>query len=345
MRRSAEFRHGCDDYPETPVPGRFNRRSSLRAAVFGPTADPWASRERTVFSGEVADVGPRVLVLRTTAGERRLALTPETRTWRGAAVPPDALHRGDQVIVRTAGQPRAAGRFREASQRTQTAERIWARIGRVTGVIVESRDLELTVDEGPARGRQLVLIEPGSARQIQVRFPRIAPGYLIDIIGLRRPGYLLALTPATAQPPYRGDHPPTPPLVSGRVPDQISGTAVWHEPGGEPPGLRGVAYPALDPETSCDDPGTAPHGVGPGCVRLPYLSVGSAVRIRNECGALDTVLPVTSCGAMSRLFCDRCVECGTSPRGRVADLTMTAFAELGGNLEDGCFNATLTVPG
>jgi hypothetical protein len=26
----------------------------------------------------------------------------------------------------------------------------------------------------------------------------------------------------------------------------------------------------------------------------------------------------------------------------VADLTMTAFVELGGNLEDGCFNATLT---
>lgn len=383
MRRSAEFRHGCDDYAETPVPGRFNRRSSLRAAVFGPTADPWASRERTVFSGEVADVGPRALVLRTPAGERRLALTPETRTWRGAAVPPDALRRGDQVIVRTASRPRptgrpraaersheagqpqetgrtqAAGRFREASQ-TQTAERIWARIGRVTGTIVESRDLELIVDEGPARGRQLVLIEPGSARQVQVRFPRIAPGYLIDVIGLRRPGYLLALTPATAQPPYRGDHPPAPPLVSGRVPDQISGTAVWHEPGGEPPGLRGIAYPALDPETSCDAPGTgphsasrhsasqhsaAPHGVGPGCVRLPYLSVGSAVRIRNECGALDTVLPVTSCGAMSRLFCDRCVECGTSPRGRVADLTMTAFAELGGNLEDGCFNAMLTVPG
>ena len=54
------------------------------------------------------------------------------------------------------------------------------------------------------------------------------------------------------------------------------------------------------------------------------------------------MLPVTSDGAMAREFCDRCVECGTSPKGRVADLTMTAFVGLGGNLEDGCFNATLT---
>jgi hypothetical protein len=29
----------------------------------------------------------------------------------------------------------------------------------------------------------------------------------------------------------------------------------------------------------------------------------------------------------------------------VADLTMAAFVELGGNLEDGCFNATLTLAG
>jgi hypothetical protein len=45
---------------------------------------------------------------------------------------------------------------------------------------------------------------------------------------------------------------------------------------------------------------------------------------------------------MAREFCDRCVTCGTSPKGRIADLTMAAFVELGGNLEDGCFNATLT---
>lgn len=88
-----------------------------------------------------------------------------------------------------------------------------------------------------------------------------------------------------------------------------------------------------------------PHTVGPGCVRLPYLSVGSAVEVRNECSDRSAVLPVTSCGAAARMFCDRCVECGTSPRGRIADLTMTAFVELGGNLDEGCFNATLTMAG
>ena len=321
----------------------------LRAAVLSSNADPWTRpplRERTVVTGQVVDVSPHVLILRSAAGEQRLTLTPDTRAWRGAATAPAALNEGDQVILRTARHP-------------QAVERIWAQIGRVTGTIVESYGRELIIDEGPARGRQIVLIEAGSLRQIQVRFPRIAPGYLIDVIGLRRPGYLLAMTPATAQPPYHAGHPPVPPLVNGHVSEQVSGTAVWHEPGSEPPDLRGVAYPALDPETSCEQPdldGTGtrgavrsravdPHSVGPGCVRLPYLSVGSAVTIRNECADTSATLPVTACGAPSRLFCDRCVECGTSPRGRIADLTMTAFVELGGNLDDGCFNATLAVPG
>lgn len=366
MRKSAEFRHGCDDYGRTFTSSRFVRRFMLRAAVLGqghpdesaamgateyggPGNGPWTRPslcERTVVSGKVADVSPHLLILQTVTGEQRLALSPEAGAWRGGAVQPTALRQGDQVIARTARHPRAV-------------ERIWAQTGRVTGTIVESRGRELIVDEGPARGRQTVLIDEGSLRQIQVRFPRIAPGYLIDVIGLRRAGYLLALIPATAQPPYRADHPPTPPLVKGHVPEHVSGTAVWHEPGSEPPDLFGVAYPALDPETNCeqhgeDDPGQPhgggshaadPHTAGPGCVRLPYLSVGSAVRIRNECRDTGAVLPVTSCGARSRLFCDRCVECGTSPRGRIADLTMSAFVELGGNLEAGCFNATLMVPG
>lgn len=307
----------------------------LRAAVLDSAADPWFRspyRKGTVISGQVIDVSPHVLTLRTSAGEQRLTLTPDTKAWRGGPAQPASLNQGDDVILRT-------------SLRPQAVERMWAQIGRVTGTITESRGRELIVDEGPVRGRRLVLIEEGSMRQIQVRFPRIAPGYLIDVIGLRRNGYLLAMTPATAQPPYRADHPPVPPMVSGHVPDEISGTAVWHEPGNESPGLYGVAYPALDPETSCESHGEHdPHSTGPGCVRLPYLSVGSAVSLRNECTDVTATLPVTSCGAASRLFCDRCIECGTSPRGRVADLTMTAFVELGGNLDDGCFNATLTVP-
>jgi hypothetical protein len=294
-----------------------------------------------VAVGQVSDVSPHVLILETARGEERLTLTPDTRVWRGAAVPPSAIRPGEQVIARKIRRPGGSpGQSIPGRSFSGVADRVWARIGRVAGVIVESHDRELLVDEGPGRGRSLVVVEEGSLRQVQVRFPRMSPGYLIDVIGLRRRGYLTGLTPATAQPPHWAGTLPAQPLVNGHVPDQIGGTAVWHEPGCEPADLRGLAYPALDPESGRSDP----HTIGSGCVQLPYLSVGSLVTIRNECCDSTAVLPVTSCGASARLFCDRCIECGTSPRGRIADLTMAAFVELGGNLDDGCFNAMLTVP-
>jgi hypothetical protein len=379
-----EYQHECDDLLESHDPGRFARRPLMRAAVLGQRgaaalhADAYASllrprppTERMVLTGTLHDVSPHVLVLQTREGEERLAMTPATAAWRGSAVAPVTLHRGDQVIVRKSAARRAV------------AERVWAGIGRVTGTILEARasgpflgtgsprSLELLVDEGPAKGRKIVVIARETYRQILVRFPRLEPGYLIDVIGLRQWGFLQAVTPATAQPAYRADHPPAPPLVSVRVPNPVSGTAVWHEPGEEPASLLGMAYPAVDPETGCEhgrlshqgsglpEPsgpgqhgagghgagghGADPHGVGPGCIRLPYLSVGSVVTLRNDCSGLSAPLPVTSCGASARLFCDRCVECRTSPRGRIADLTMAAFVELGGRLEKGCFNASLTM--
>jgi hypothetical protein len=146
-------------------------------------------------------------------------------------------------------------------------------------------------------------------------------------------------------------------MVSGHVPDPVTGSAVWHEPGEEPEDLLGLAYPALDPETSCERAGPArpdcsgdehavdPHAAGPGCVRLPYLSLGSMLRLRNDCADRSRMVPVTSCGATARLFCDRCVTCATSSKGRIADLTMAAFVELGGALEDGCFNASASIGG
>jgi hypothetical protein len=102
-----------------------------------------------------------------------------------------------------------------------------------------------------------------------------------------------------------------------------------------------VAYPALDTETGCaEDPvGTDP----PRFVRLPYLAVGSQLLVRNDCTGSSHVLPVIGCGAIARLFSDRCVTCGTSPRGRVADLTLASFVALGGELDRGCFNATITI--
>lgn len=347
MRQRPGSRDGCDNLLESPTPGRFIRRSLLRETVFGPHGNAQHGPldrhpvARTSITGTIVEVRPHTISLRTAAGDKRLILSPRTVAWRGSVVPPARLRAGDGVVVR-----HSPGR--------NVAERIWARIGRVTGTIIETDGSELLVDEGPTRrGRQLVRIEAGSFRQIQMRFPRLEAGFLIDVIGTRQEGYLRAVKPATAQPPYRADHLPAAPLISGHLPEPAEGTAVWHEPGEETPGLLGLAYPALDPETNCGhaDAGTDeayvvdPHTAGPGCVRLPYLSIGSAVEIRNECAERSATLPVTSCGAAARLFCDRCVACDTSPRGRIADLTITAFVEFGGNLEEGCFNATLRTAG
>jgi hypothetical protein len=101
-----------------------------------------------------------------------------------------------------------------------------------------------------------------------------------------------------------------------------------------------VAYPALDPETGCAEEAA---GGARGFARMPYLAVGSALLVRNDCNGAACVLPVTGCAPVARLFNDRCVTCSTSPRGRVADLTEASFVALGGELEQGCFNATIKI--
>lgn len=323
-------RHGAPAWPA--------RRALLRATVF-ETRDRefWSHRPavaRSVATGVIAEVREDIIVLDGPGGTEFFSVSPGTVTWLGARTSPSALRAGDQVIIRH----RSLDADADAPAR-RLAERIWARIGRVAGTIVAAEGREFLVDAGPAGASpRHVVVAAAAARQVQVRFPKLAPGYLLDVIGTRHGGQLLAVVPATAQPPYRAGHAPPPPMVNGPLPASISGTAVWHELGDEPPGLLGLGYPALDPEH-----GTRPADGGTGCVRLPYLSLGSTVRVRNECADRSAVLPVTSDGALARQFCDRCVECGTSPKGRLADLTMAAFVELGGNLEDGCFNATITL--
>jgi hypothetical protein len=348
VRHLTEIPRWCDDVTDSASPARFARRSVLKAAVLASHHEAFETTLVYTVIGKILDVSPHVLVLETDEGEQRFPVAAAATAWRGGPVAPAALRQGDHAIVR---------RNRPGSP---VIDRIWAEAGRVTGTIIE-RDgpATLLVDEGPAKGRRIVIIGAGASGRIQVRFPRLEPGYLIDVIGLRHDGFLQALIPATAQPPYHAGHPPVPPLVSGHVPDPISGSVVWHEPGEEPCGLLGLAYPALDPETSCERASAAhsavtcdtdlhavdPHATGPGCIRLPYLSVGSVLRLRNDCAGRSRLLPVTSCGATARLFCDRCVSCGTSQKGRIADLTMAAFVELGGDLEAGCFNATMTIGG
>lgn len=317
------------------MPAWYARRALLRAAVFGPQDhELWThqpSIAASVATGVVTEVRGDAVAVDSDRGIEFFGISPATVTWLGARASPSALRSGDPVIIRhgTADAP--------APVRGQ-AERIWARAGRVTGTIIAAEGCEFLVDtRRHDRSPQRVVIARAASRQIRVRFPRLAPGYLLDVIGTRHGDHLLAVTPATAQPPYHAGHSPRPPLVGGPVSMPISGSAVWHEPDDEPPGMLGLAYPAIDPEGSA-----RPADGGMGCVRLPYLSLGATVRIRNECAELAAVLPVTSDGSMAREFCDRCVECGTSPKGRLADLTMAAFVGLGGNLEDGCFNATMT---
>jgi hypothetical protein len=312
------------------------RRALLRATVFDTLDRELLSHRpavaRSVATGVIAEVREDAIVLDGQGGTECFAVSPGTVTWLGARAALSALRSGDPVIVRYRATDAGAPSRR-------LAERIWARIGRVAGTIVAAQGREFLVDAGRADGTpRHVVIAAAAARQVEVRFPKLVPGYLLDVIGTLHGGHLLAVVPATAQPPYRAGHAPPPPLVNGPLPASISGTAVWHEPDDEPPGLLGLGYPALDPED-----GAVPAEGGTGCVRLPYLSLGSTVRIRNECADRSAMLPVTSDGALARQFCDRCVECGTSPKGRLADLTVAAFTELGGNLEDGCFNATMTL--
>jgi hypothetical protein len=279
-------------------------------------------------SGTILDVSPHVLVIGEAGSEQRYTLTPQAVAWRGAQLEPAALHQGDHAVVRLHPSAR------------NVADRIWANIGRVTGIITERAGTRLVVDEGVTREPQIITIRPRSVGRIQVRFPTLEPGFLVDIIGLRRDGELDGLIPATSQPAYPVHRMPTPPLVSGHVPDSISGSATWHEPRGEPPGILGVAYPALDPQTGCAEDAA---GARNGYARMPYLAIGSVLRVRNDCTGKDCLVPVTGCASIARLFNDRCVTCGTSPRGRVADLTLASFIALGGELERGCFNATITI--
>jgi len=318
------LRNSADRIPVSTLTAPALQRAESEPADFADVAQ----QPRTVW-GTVYDVSPHVLVIGDVGREQRFILTPDAVAWRGHQLEPAALSHGDNVIIRLHPGHR------------DVANRIWANIGRVTGVITERSGGTLIVDEGATRGRQVITLHKQALGRIQVRFPTLEPGYLVDIIGLRDGEELIGMIPATSQPSYPADSLPAMPLVSRRMGHAISGSATWHEPRGEPPGVLGVGYPALDPETGCAE--DAATGSRAGYARLPYLAVGSVIRVRNECTGLDCLVPVTGCASIARLFNDRCVTCGTSPRGRIADLTLASFISLGGELERGCFNVTVTI--
>src|ERR1022692_1482503 len=323
--QAVQSEHRADAHSTAARRGR--PRSSLAAAASAP-----ASLYRAV-TGQIIDVSPHVIAIGDAGGERRFALTAEATAWRGSPLEPSALSSGDEAVIRL--RPSQPG----------VADRIWANIGRVTGTIMVRDEDRLIVAEGATRKLQTVIIPAHTRVRVQVRFPNLQPGYLTDIIGIRRHDHLEGLLPATPQPNYRSDLIQREREAGGRLSETITGSATWHDSDDEPYGVLGVSYPAVDPAAGCLEDSMAGFGPGeaPAFRDLPYLAVGTALNVRNECTGISCPLPVTGCAPMARLFNDRCVACANSPRGRVADLTVASFVALGGELEDGCFSATLTI--
>jgi hypothetical protein len=322
--------------PMSLSPAAAALRRRYRAVALGlsePAAEPETPQ---AVSGTILDASPHLLVLNAhepgpegcRQSEVRLAMTETTAVWHGGRAGTPALRPGREVIVRPAAD--APG-----------IDRIWVEIARVTGVIVSSGPNTVEIDAGPHRGRTQVGIPPHALGRVLVRHPNLEPGHLMDVICVRSPDGPLAVRPGTAQPGTLTAPP--------RVPATHRGTATWFGGVGCPthettdrshePGL-GAAYPAVDPEGYAGGCTNAPTS----CAPLPYLSLGSELTVRNECTDRELQLPVVECGCIAARFCDRCVECGTSPRGRVVELTPTAFTDLGGDLATGCFNASLTFP-
>ena len=314
--------------------GTAARRSRPRSSLGGAVGPLGPARPYRAVTGQIIDVSPHVIAIGDAGGERRFALTADATAWRGGPLEPSALSSGDEAVIRLL--PAQPG----------VADRVWANIGRVTGTIMVRDEDRLIVAEGATRKLQTVVIPARTKVRVQVRFPNLQPGYLIDIIGIRRRDHLEGLLPATPQPNYRSDLIHREHQAGGRLPETITGSATWHDSADEPYGVLGVSYPAVDPAAGCREDSMAGFGPGepaPAFRDLPYLAVGTALNVRNECTGIACTLPVTGCAPMARLFNDRCVACANSPRGRVADLTMASFVALGGELEDGCFSATLTI--
>lgn len=313
----------------------MGRRHELRKAVLGAAPRRLLAPAEPALhavEGRIVDASPHLLVLRTPVRvpgrepvfyEFRTAMSESTVIWHGGKADLSALAPGREAVVRPTPDGLAA-------------DRVWVDILRVNGVIVSVSSERgargtvhnVEVDQGPHRPRAHVMIPPENFGQILVRHPRLEPGQLFDVIALRSERGPVAVRPGTAQAGPLAEVPrPTSTAL-------LRGTATWFSAGG-----RGAAYPALDPY---GDAGGCPDAPA-SCTPLPVLSLGVPLNVRNDCGNRSAEVDVVECGCTAARFCDRCVECGTSPRGRVVELTRASFVDLGGDLDVGCFNVTLVV--
>src|ERR1700722_20721715 len=101
VRHLADIPRGCDDVTDSTGPGRFARRSLLKAAVLGRRDEPGHPLAATgddaevagntlvyAVTGRILDVSPHVLVLRTEQGEQRFPLAASAQAWRSRQGPP-----------------------------------------------------------------------------------------------------------------------------------------------------------------------------------------------------------------------------------------------------------------
>ena len=317
-----------NNFPETPMPSTRDhvlRRKRLREAVLGerpPEQYDAGAMPLHGIEGSVIEASPHLLVLAAPDGtELRVPISADASIWHAGKAGTSALRPGRDVIVRPTG---GGGLI---------AERIWVDITRVTGVIAGRTGRVLEIDAGPHRAPTALVIPTESMTRIQVRHPRLEPGSLVDVIGVRRAGEIHALRPATnsPQPASHAEHPSSD-RRSGSVSRVLRGTATWYDRSG-----TGAAYPAVDPHGDAGGCGMGPPSP------LPVLSIASELHVRNDCTGRAMRVPIVECGCVAARFCDRCVRCGTSPRGRILELTRTAFVDLGGDLDAGCFNVTARV--
>ena len=313
--------------------GEHQDRARFTALLLGSEAAP----EPTTIGGRVArgvviDATSYMLCLATPNGEERFLYERVTSFWRGGEVRPTELRPGDDAVVLCSHDGRLV------------AERVWAQAARATGVIADRDGDTLEIDTGHGRPRLTVVVPYRASGRITVRHPRLEPGYLFDAVGVWHDGAVRAVRPATTQPPYPLAATPRRPPARAHS-STLSGIATWYDPAWgrashlDPRAHRtGVAYPAID---RVGHPGDCDRRTS--CAPLPLLSTGAVLSLRNDCTRAAAALPVIDCAAADSWSCDLCSACGGQGAGRLASLTMTSFVALGGRLEDGCFNATVTV--
>ncbi|MFI0424310.1 hypothetical protein [Spongiactinospora sp. 9N601] len=341
-------------------PTTVHRRRALAAAVLGrtperPESSDGGQEPLRAVTGRILDASPHMIVVEAGNGaEERLVVAPWAVAWRGGDVAVTDLPAGTNVIMRTVHEGKVV-------------DRIWADTTRITGTIVsirtDGKDQLVELDAGPHRGRHTIVIPYRASGRLRVRHPKFEPGYLFDAIGVREGDVLSARLPATSQPPYRARAVPVPPPAYGGAQSRVAGTVTWSDAipesghrardGHRTENTRlsddrqgttdqhisgdghGAAYPMLErSDSGCDDAGTS-------CAGLPYLALGSLLNVQNTCTGRAMSIPIVACGCLAGRFCDRCVECDTSPRGRIAEVSPVSFVELGGDLIKGCFNARI----